>query len=276
MSYTELKITCDPDLAEIFMAELGNCGFETFTEEPFGLLAYIPDNELDTTLVEAVFERYRPVFAFTYSYQNIAKQNWNATWEQNYAPIRVGTQVLVRASFHDNDPTVSHQIIINPKMSFGTGHHETTHMMLQLMLQLSFTDKTVLDIGCGTGILAILAAKLGASAVAAFDIEDWAAENSRENVNLNNCAHIAVRQGTIETEPKQTYNILLANINRNILLRDIAQYVQFMTNDAQLLVSGFYVSDQPDIEAHFATFGLAKTAENNKNNWACVCFSKKT
>lgn len=272
MGYIELKISTDATFAEILMAELGEIGFESFTEEDYGLNAYIQEALFDQLALDEIWSRYQDSFEWQLSQNNIAKQNWNATWEQNYEPIYVADQVQVRASFHEAQPQYRYDIVINPKMSFGTGHHETTSMMMEHQLELDFNNKAVLDVGCGTAILAILAEKQGASQLAAFDIEEWAAENSAENVALNNCKHIAVRQGTIEQEPHALYDIILANINRNILLRDVSEYVKFMKKGSVLLVSGFYQSDLSDIEAKFKTFGLEKAAQKTKNNWASAKF----
>jgi ribosomal protein L11 methyltransferase len=272
MSYIELKVITDSDFSEILMAELGEIGFETFTEEADGLNAYISKDQFVQENLDEILNRYRDFFEFSYSKNTIEKQNWNATWEANYPPIRIGEQVLVRASFHKSDPNITHDIVINPKMSFGTGHHETTSMVMEHQLDMNFEGKTVLDVGCGTGILAILAEKLGATELSAFDIEEWAAENSRENAELNNCKHITVRQGTIEDEPLKQYDIILANINRNILLRDINQYINYLKVGGTIVISGFYTTDQADIEAKFAEFGLKKVAEKSKNNWASLRF----
>lgn len=305
MSYIELKVITDSDFSEILMAELGEIGFETFTEEADGINGYIPQDQFDQEAFNELLGKYRPMFDFSYESRFIEKENWNAQWEANYPPIRVADKVLVRASFHAPDPTVPYDIVINPKMSFGTGHHETTEMVMNHQLEVDHflveypkkiqsdisnhyilsdyptksndekvkvIPKTVLDIGCGTGILAILAEKLGAKEISAFDIEEWAAENSRENAELNNCKNIAVRQGTIEDEPFKQYDIILANINRNILLRDINQYINYLKPGGTIIISGFYTTDQADIEAKFVEFGLKKMAEKSKNNWASLRF----
>jgi ribosomal protein L11 methyltransferase len=272
MSYIEIKVITSSEFSEILMAELAEIGFETFTEEANGLNAYIPEDQFDKESLEEVFGRYADFFEFTHTINTIEKQNWNAEWEKNYPPIRVGDQVLVRASFHEPDPNVPYDIVINPKMSFGTGHHETTSMVMAHQLEISHQNMKVIDIGCGTNILAILAEKLGATELSAFDIEEWAAENSRENAELNGCRHITVRQGTIEDEPLKQYDIILANINRNILLRDINQYINYLRPGGTIIISGFYTTDQNDIEAKFAEFGLKKVAEKSKNNWASVRF----
>jgi ribosomal protein L11 methyltransferase len=276
MNYIELKLSINPEFSDIFMAELGEIGYETFTEEDDSLNAYIVEDLFSEDAVDEIMERYLGMTPISYSYKTLEKQNWNEEWEKNYEPILAAHgRVRVRASFHEPDPTVAYELLINPKMSFGTGHHETTSMVLSLQMDINHQNKKVLDVGCGTGILAIFAAKLGATEVAGFDIEEWAAENARENCQLNDCEGIVIRQGTIEDEPQEQYDIILANINRNILMRDIPQYVQFMkTAPAHLIVSGFYEHDIGDIENVAKSVGLVKTISERKNNWAAVVFER--
>jgi ribosomal protein L11 methyltransferase len=276
MNYIELKLTINPEFSDIFMAELGEIGYETFTEDGDGLNAYITEDIFSENAVDEIMERYLGMTPISYSYKTLEKKNWNEEWEKNYEPILAANgQVRVRASFHEADPNIPYDLLINPKMSFGTGHHETTSMVLSLQIDVNHEGKKVLDVGCGTGILAIFASKLGASYVAGFDIEEWAAENSRENCQLNNCDNIVIRQGTIEDEPAEQYDIILANINRNILMRDIPKYVEFMKPaPAQLVVSGFYQHDIEDIENVAKEVGLKKIQTENKNNWAAVVFER--
>jgi ribosomal protein L11 methyltransferase len=276
MNYIELQLFVNPEFSDIFMAELGEIGYETFTEEEDGLNAYITEDLFSETALDEIMERYLPMTPIRYSYKTLEKKNWNEEWEKNYEPIIAADgRVRVRASFHEPDPNVEYDLLINPKMSFGTGHHETTSMVLGLQMDVNHVGKKVLDVGCGTGILAILASKLGATEVAGFDIEEWAAENSRENCQLNDCQNIVIRQGTIEDEPAEQYDIVLANINRNILMRDISKYVEFMKPaPSQLIVSGFYQHDIEDIENVAKEVGLVKTKTENKNNWAAVVFER--
>lgn len=275
MDYIEVKLTVSGDFTDIFMAELGEIGYETFTEEDYGLNAYITNDLFSEESLKEVLARYAEMTSVEYSFQTLVKQNWNEEWEKNYQPISVDGIVQVRAGFHQPDPSFKYDIVINPKMSFGTGHHETTSMVLSLQQEINHTNKKVLDVGCGTGILAIMASKLGASQVGAFDIEEWAAENSRENVSLNDCSNIEVRQGTIEDEPADQYDIVLANINRNILIRDIPKYIEFMKPaPSQLVVSGFYQHDIEDIESVAKKCGLAKVNVREKNNWAAIVFER--
>lgn len=270
MNYLELQLAVSPEFAEILMAELAEIGFESFTEEAEGLNAYILVDQLDHEAIEALVARYSPLTPLTYTIAEIEKQNWNETWEQNYEPIEVNEQVRVRASFHPENKNFAYEIVINPKMSFGTGHHETTSMVLAHQLDIDHEDKHVLDVGSGTGILAIMAEKRGAAYVSAFDIEEWAAENARENVALNGCSRVVVRQGTIETEPPGSYEIVLANINRNILLREIPIYATFMPAQATLVISGFYEHDIPEIAAVAAEEGFGIVNVKTKNNWAAL------
>lgn len=272
MNYIEISFVTSQDFAEILMAELSEIGFETFTEESDGLKAYVQVDQFNEGDFNEILERYQSVFEFTHSQQIIEKQNWNARWESNYAPIQVANQVQVRASFHFPNESYKYDIVINPKMSFGTGHHDTTSMMMAFQLEVDHSQKSVLDIGCGTGILAILGEKLGANVVRGFDIEEWAAQNSIENASINNCKNAVFVQGTIEQEPDYQYDILLANINRNILLRDITQYMKFMKPQCTLLVSGFYVTDQDEIIEHFESVGLKNTGQKSQNQWACLKF----
>ncbi len=277
MNYIEVKLNINPEFSDIFMAELGEIGYETFTEEAEGLNAYITEDLFSEEQLDEIMERYLAMTPISYSYLTLEKKNWNEEWEKNYEPILAANgRVRVRANFHEPDPTIQYELLINPKMSFGTGHHETTSMVLSLQMEIDHQGKKVLDVGCGTGILAIFASKLGASEVAGFDIEEWAAENSHENVQLNDCNNIVIRQGTIEDEPADQYDIILANINRNILMRDIPKYVEFMKPaPSKLIVSGFYQHDIEDIEGVAKEAGLIKTHTENKNNWAAVIFERK-
>jgi ribosomal protein L11 methyltransferase len=280
MNYLELQLAVSPDYADILTAELAELGFESFTETNDGLNAYIPEEAFLADAVNEVVARYALQTPITYLTQTIEKRNWNAEWEQNYDPIEVRAEanksVRVRASFHAPDPTFTHDLLINPKMSFGTGHHETTHMMMQHQLTLDHAGAAVLDVGSGTGILAV---KLGATDALAFDIEEWAVENAIENAALNNCAaQVRVFQGTIAgVRPDERFGLILANINRNVLLAEIPTYVTYLlpgnhSRPGHLLVSGFYEYDAPDIIAKAAEVGLVVRAQLERNGWASVVF----
>jgi ribosomal protein L11 methyltransferase len=276
MNYIELQLTLSPDFADILTAELAELGFESFTETDEGLNAYVPEDDFEADAVAELVARYQAQTAIAYTVTSLEKKNWNAEWEQNYQPIEVVTEaasVRVRASFHEPDNHFTYDLLINPKMSFGTGHHETTHMMMQHQLGLDQAGKTVLDVGSGTGILAILAVKLGATDALAFDIEEWAVENAIENALLNHCPQVRVFGGTIEGVPAgDRFDIVLANINRNVLLAEIPAYVAHLQPGGHLLVSGFYEHDAPDITAKAVESGLALVTQLTRNQWASVLF----
>ena len=273
MSYIELSVQIDLDFSEIMLAELAELGFESFVETDDGLEAYIQETLFDDLLIKNMLETYAERTPISYTFKKIPKQNWNEEWEKNFQPISIGNDIYVRADFHESKSDFPYEIIITPKMSFGTGHHETTSMVMEHQLNILHQDRKVLDVGTGTGILAILAEKLGASYVSAFDNDEWSVENTVENVILNNAHKIVVRLGTIEDEPQEKYEIVLANINRNILLQQIPVYATFMAAGGALVISGFYESDIADIQAVAESVGLKKTAQLSKNQWASVVFN---
>ena len=272
-TYIELRLELDPEYNEILMAELAEISFESFVEEENELLAYIPENDFSENAIKKIFTQF-PDFKVKYSFKTLETVNWNEEWEKNYQPIEVMNLVRVRASYHTQDPNFKYDIVIDPKMSFGTGHHETTTMVMQLQLGLNHNQKSVLDVGSGTGILAILAEKLGATQLTAFDIEEWAYLNATENITLNDCKHINVFQGTINDCPIAQYDIVLANINRNILLAEIPTYTRFLTEDGTLIVSGFYENDAIDIIAKAKESGLYIVEQKILNQWAAIRFQR--
>ncbi|MFT5885194.1 MAG: ribosomal protein L11 methyltransferase [Arcticibacterium sp.] len=274
MDYFEANIEVNAEFGEILVAELAEIGFDTFLENESGLQAYITDELFDDIQFKLLMEDYSSKTKLFYSLKKIIKQNWNAEWESSFDPIEVKDKILVRAHFHESKPGFEHEIIITPKMSFGTGHHETTSQMMALQLKIDHSEKSVLDVGTGTGILAILAEKLGANKVKAFDIDEWSVENTKENLQLNNCQNIEISQGTIDDEPQYVYDIVLANINRNILLDEIGTYSKFLKNKGTLLLSGFYEQDIPEIEACCSQHHLKKVKHISKKEWAAVVFSK--
>jgi len=274
MSFVELTLSLHPDFSEILVAELAEIGFDSFVETDEGLQAYITFELWDESELNGLLDRYQAVAQLEAHWQILEKQNWNETWEKSFSPIQVDDTLLVRATFHPADPAFPMEIIITPKMSFGTGHHETTSQVMSLQLELDHQGKSVLDVGTGTGILAILAAKLGATEVHGFDIDEWSVENTLENIELNDTSHVTVSQGTIQDQQTKPYDIVLANINRNILLAEIPLYVQCMAPQSHLFVSGFYVHDAPDIEAVAEAQGLKKIKTKSKNGWAAIVFQR--
>ncbi len=277
MRYIEVKIDSSPELTELLLAELVALGYDSFQETDTGLDAYIEqDNFSEPQLQELILRYATSDVAIPYTFGLLEDKNWNEEWEKNFQPVIIGNDCIVRASFHTPTTPYKYDIVINPKMSFGTGHHETTSMMIANQLEINHKDKTVMDAGSGTGILAILASKLDATLVDAFDVEDWAFENLKENAILNGCLNIQIEQGTVTQVRlrEKEYDIVLANINRNVLLEEMPEYSKRIKLGGILVLSGFYTHDVPVIETRAAEFGLTKTSSKENNNWTSLVFSK--
>ncbi|MDO6745090.1 50S ribosomal protein L11 methyltransferase [Tenacibaculum soleae] len=258
---------------EILIAELGEIGFESFVESEYGVTAYIQKNDWKENILEDVFILKSEAFSIDFKYNEIAQTNWNAEWEKNFNPIQVDDLVSIRAPFHIN-PNLKYDIVIEPKMSFGTGHHETTHMMVQHLLNLDLADKKVLDMGCGTGILAIFAEMKGAQPIDAIDIDAWCYENSIENVERNNCKNISVYEGDAALLDNKKYDVIIANINRNILLNDMKKFTKCLNEEGVLLLSGFYKEDIPVIDLEVSKYGLTLNKTIKRNNWVALQYQK--
>ena len=257
---------------EMLIAQLGYVGFESFVEQDYGVTAYIQKQEWNSKILEDVFMLNSNEFNITFEHNEIAQTNWNEEWEKNFNPIQVDDLVSIRAPFHTN-PSLQFDIVIEPKMSFGTGHHETTHMMVQHLLALDLDTKKVLDMGCGTGILAIFAEMKGAKPIDAIDIDSWCYENSLENIQRNNCNHITVYEGDASLL-KEKYDVIIANINRNILLSDIKTYTDCLNENGVLLLSGFYKEDIVIIEDEVTKHGLTFETMIQRNNWVALKYVK--
>lgn len=261
------------EASDILIAELSEMGFSTFEEYESGFKGYIEKNNFDNNLLLSVIERYRQEFPIKYLIEEIEKKNWNEEWEKNFTPIEINGICRVRASFHPPDTAFLYEIIINPKMTFGTGHHSTTALMIEFQLTQEYRKKNVADIGCGTGILAIMAEKLGAKKVVGLEIEDWSVENAKENVKENNCSSIEIYEGKIsENQLKKEFDIVLANINKNVLLEELSEYKKILKTGGELVLSGFYQEDVIDIEVKAAQSGLLKSGLKIRDNWAAVLF----
>ena len=258
---------------EILIAELGFAGFESFVENVDGVTAYIQKEDWHKDILETIQILNSNEFEITFSFEDIEQTNWNAEWEKNFKPIVVDDQCAIRAPFHDPF-NVTYDIVIEPKMSFGTGHHETTHMMIQHLLRNDFKNKAVLDMGCGTGVLAILAAMKGASYIDAIDIDNWCYINSLENVERNNCSNIRVHEGDVSLLVDQEYDTILANINRNILLADLQHYVNHLNSKGSLFLSGFYDSDFDKIHSACSDLGLSLHAKLERHSWLSLHYFK--
>ena len=275
MNYIEYNFTVSPTEmgAEILMVELAEVGFDSFEDTPTGIKAYIPKDSWNEHILQDIYLLSNPEFTISYQITEIEQVNWNEEWEKNFSPIVVEDLCTVRANFHPV-PNTRYDIVITPKMSFGTGHHETTYMMLQQLLPLSLEGAKVLDMGCGTGILAIMAALRGARDITAIDIDPWCVENATENVQQNDCSFITIKEGDVSLIAGEQYNLILANINRNILLSDIPAYTQALLPLGLLLVSGFYVEDLPAIKEKCQKIGLTYLSHIERNRWVSAKFQR--
>ena len=256
---------------EILIAELGMVGFESFVETENGVTAYIQKEEWNDQILDDIQILESEEFQIDFTFEEIEPTNWNYEWEKNFSPIEVDGKCTVRAPFHEKTNT-QYDIIIEPKMSFGTGHHETTHMMIQHILRNDFKNKTVLDMGCGTGVLAILATIRGAKSVDAVDYDNWCYLNSIENVERNSCDNITVVEGDASVLKGRTYDIILANINRNILLQDMETYISCLNEGGLLFLSGFYVEDISIIKECAESFMLKFKEKLERNHWVSLKF----
>lgn len=258
---------------DIVMALLGNIGYEGFWENEDGFKAYLPAKDYEASLLREILTGMN-LQEDKYSVQDLADQNWNQSWESNFPPVRVGQQVQIVAAFHEVGSGYDYTIHITPKMSFGTGHHETTRQMIQLMGGLPFSGTTVLDMGCGTGVLAILAEMMGATDVTAIDIDEWGYKNAMDNVQENSCTTISVMQGDAKVIPEKRFDVILANINRNVLLQDIPVYSAHLKGDGFLLMSGFRPEDEPLIVKRAEEQKLSVLRKSLDGEWMAILFQK--
>ena len=273
-NYLEFNFNISPlqPWNEILMAELIEIGFDSFTEEHNGILAYIQKDLFDDKQLQEINMFSNEAVEISYTYQEMPNINWNEEWEKNFEPINVENQVSIRAEFHSNQ-NLPHEIIIQPKMSFGTGHHATTYLMIQQMLDMDFENKTVLDMGCGTSVLAIFAKQKGAGKTVAIDIDEWSVENSKENAERNN-VDLDISQGTADNLGAENFDIILANINRNILISDIPTYVSVLNDGGQLLLSGLCFFDVDDILEVCNEHKLTLKRKLQREEWVSLLLEK--
>jgi len=262
----------DEAIRDMMIAELADLGFDGFEETETGLFSYIESSRFDS-VVRKGLEELANQYGATYTSASIDKQNWNALWESNFEPVLVDDFVGVRAGFHPAfGDVVEHDIVITPKMSFGTGHHGTTYSVMQLMRDIDFTNKSVFDFGTGTGLLAILAHKLGALTVLAVDNDDWCIENASENIVVNNTQSIEI-QKVNDANLNKKFNIIIANINKNIILDNLAFLAEATMPGGVVLLSGLLVEDEPDIEAVCVALGWKHQQTRTRNNWIALHYS---
>ena len=290
-----------PWLADLVIAEMAGLGFDTFVETEQGCEAFIPDNLFDEMRLQHLLDQWEGAFHLTWKKEVIAAQNWNEVWEKNYfQPLVISDRVVVRAPFHSGYPPCPIDIVIEPKMAFGTGNHETTSLMMELMLALPMQGWHVLDMGCGTGILAILAARLGAARITAIDNDPWSFQATSENILLNHTPEVTpllgdasllekspeadgtpsrdknVQSGeNLPTDKMGPFHLIVANIQKNVILSDLGKYAALLHPGGHLLVSGFFTSDLPDISRQADLLGLTPASYLEKNNWTAAHFRKK-
>ena len=272
-AYLEFNFKINPlqPWNEILMAELIEIGFDSFTEEYDGVLGYIQKDIFNENELKNIPLFQNDNVKIQYSYEEMPNINWNEEWEKNFSPINVEDKVLIRAEFHEPNPKM-HEIVIQPKMSFGTGHHPTTHLMIQQMLDMDLENKKVLDMGCGTSVLAIFAKQKGAGRTVAIDIDEWSVENSKENAERNN-VELDIELGTADNLGKEKFEIILANINRNILISDIPTYVSVLENGGKLLLSGLCFFDVDDILEVCTEQNLKLEKKIQREEWVSLLLS---
>jgi ribosomal protein L11 methyltransferase len=275
MYYTRLQVICNPDFAEILMAEIAEAGFDTFMETDKGFEAYVELEKFDKEQLQYIKDRYSDQTPLIFYQDRIEKQNWNEEWEKSYQPIIVDDRCLIRAEFHKIDKVYPYVITITPKMSFGTGHHQTTYLMVKAQLDIDHQNKRVMDAGCGTAILSVMASKRGAKEVVAFDIDEWSVVNGQENIEVNNCNNISLQQGKLsELNITGTFDIVLANINKNVLLEEVKLYQKYLVPGGLLLLSGFYTHDIADLLKEGSTYNLKEVSRDERESWASLLLKK--
>ena len=270
MNYYKVSITSASEIRNVIIAILSQSSYDGFEEDDFGFKTYIEESAFDDSLMEQLSQR----FNFSYKAKLIPQQNWNALWEASFQPINIHNFCGIRADFHPPFADVQHEIVINPKMAFGTGHHETTASMIEVMSKMDMTGKKVFDYGCGTGVLAILAAKMGADSVLAIDYDPLSTENTEENCLVNQTTDIAVQLGELSVVEADDFDIILANINRNVILDSLPSLFLKTKQDGQVLISGFLQSDLPLMTNTLTKVGFKIVDSVTRGEWVCMRLNK--
>jgi len=276
MNYTQISFKLNPDSEEnreILVALLADLPFESFDETEESIMGYIPGESVDLDEINEI----TALLPFSVRTENemIPDKNWNEEWEKNYfKPLLIGGRCLVRAPFHTDYESAEFELVIEPKMAFGTGNHETTTLVAEQILNMELTRKTVLDMGCGTGILGMLASLKGAKNITAIDIDSWSFESTTENARLNNILNLEAKLGDASLLGNETYEIIFANIHKNVIINDLPIYESVLQSGGKIYLSGFYTHDMPDVKAVANSLGLQETGFYEKNNWVVFGFEK--
>jgi len=280
MDYKKITIITTPFkswLNNVLIAQFAEVGFDSFVETERGFEAFIPEKDFNEEAMQNVLQVYQDNFQFEVETEFIADQNWNVQWEKNYfKPLLVAGECLIRAPFHKEYPPAKYEIVIEPNMAFGTGNHETTALVIETILQSDLKGKQVLDMGCGTGILGILASMKGAEKVTAIDIDEWSYNGTIENSVLNRVKNIVARQGDASLLGTENFDIILANIHKNVLLKDLPVYMRVLHPGGKLILSGFYKIDIPEIKTKAESLGLIDLGFKSCNNWVAHSFQKQS
>lgn len=279
MDYNKITVNISPFkewLRDVLIAQLGEIGFDSFMEIETGFEAFIPTQKFDEKELNIALNSFQNDFTFSVKLETIKSQNWNEVWEKNYfKPLIISDECVIRAPFHTDYPQAKYEIVIEPNMAFGTGNHETTSMMVETILENDLSGKTVLDMGCGTGILGILASMKRAKKITAIDIDEWSFNGTNENAALNNIRNINVKLGDASLLGSEKYDVIFANIHKNVLLNDMKSYFNVLQQNGILIMSGFYSTNIPDIKIKAESLGLRDAGFKTKNNWVAYSFQKK-